>query len=170
MFLNALKSLYSTSVHAGTWLPTVSGHNAPAYIQHYISCNKLHQATPTYLSPTAALILHQGNGPIFSKMLQQQSTPPPQSSERNTGKHYHSLIRQNVESVDFQLNKMAQNKNGLSWSSSPYCHESVSIVQSNWLVVIDWICVCGCVGVHVSISLPLDQGETFSFKSHSYDD
>lgn len=56
MFLNLLNSLYLASVRAGTWLPTVSGHNMPTYIQHYISCNKVHQATPTFISPTAALI------------------------------------------------------------------------------------------------------------------
>lgn len=43
-------------------------------------------------------------------------------------------------------------------------------MQSNRPVVIDCICVSGCVGVHARISLSLDQGETFSFKSHSYDD
>lgn len=50
----------------------------PAYIQHYISCNKLHRATPTFFSPTAALILQQGNVPIFQQnALAAMSSQPP---------------------------------------------------------------------------------------------
>lgn len=48
----ALLNLFQVLLNVTCIKPTVSGHDMPAYIERYIRYKKVHQATPTFLSPT----------------------------------------------------------------------------------------------------------------------